>query len=361
MNRFSSSEFQSWHPSEELESSISSDAPKVEIINEHEAAINFPSLSLNSQEPASSPILLTIDKHPITLSEGDVLSNPDIEIDAPSPTMIKMIDQLREIDALEERQKPRAILQILSRHMAYAFTPTIDQLSRTNPEQARWIREHTVEGHPNQEQIKLSEIIEHKYAVCAQLSVVYLWLAQQAGIPGAIASHLSLNMKNIIRPDTGTPLFSSVGLGPIKEWGHRWVELQMDDGSWVPVDPSTHLVGDTQSSLDIFELAGYTSENHMAALKSSFNQGVHGLNLQFNASGIKAGHSQSKATGRVALKLYSDIPEEQREYAHNKYPDRFPDHFEGQVTARIYSNHTAPGKKAQGDYRIRSIRSQPVV
>lgn len=63
-------------------------------------------------------------------------------------------------------------------------------------------------------------------------------------------------IKNIQRTDINEPLFKSVAIGETPE-AHVWTEVQLSDSSWIPVDASTMLVGDTPEGLQIFKDANY--------------------------------------------------------------------------------------------------------
>lgn len=41
---------------------------------------------------------------------------------------------------------------------------------------------------------------------------------------------------------------------------HAWVEFRMNDNTWLPVDPSTELVGDTEEGMATFQAAHYQAQ-----------------------------------------------------------------------------------------------------
>jgi transglutaminase-like putative cysteine protease len=74
----------------------------------------------------------------------------------------------------------------------------------------------------------LSEFLEKGYGRCTQLSVAYLYLAQQAGIEGCFMGSDSGAIKNVLK-DENTKLFRSAEVGaPVG--AHSWVELKLSDG-----------------------------------------------------------------------------------------------------------------------------------
>jgi transglutaminase-like putative cysteine protease len=67
------------------------------------------------------------------------------------------------------------------------------------------------------------------------------------------------DITNILRSDNGEPLFKMTKVGE-KAPPHAWVEIRTSSGKWIPVDPTTNLVGDTQEGVDMFKKANYMAE-----------------------------------------------------------------------------------------------------
>ena len=86
------------------------------------------------------------------------------------------------------------------------------------------------------------------------MSAVYLAAGKSAGVKGIVAGG---HIKNIERPDGKGLIFKSSELQRDQDVGHAWVEIQLSDGTWVPVDVSTNMVASDPEMLDFFKNANY--------------------------------------------------------------------------------------------------------
>lgn len=209
---------------------------------------------------------VTLEKVPTPVEYGTAIEN--ITIDKESPKLQEMIKQAQTLRDIPERERPRRILQLLRSNVHYAYTDVLEEVAKTDPELAKWVAENTGIDSSSAKPITLSEITDKGYAVCRHLSAAMLVLAKEAGMEGAYLTYSSpvfakekpnpkYLARNVVRRDTNQPLFKMGDVGEPIWGGHAWVELRTSDGEWIPVDPSTQLVGDTPEGLETFRDANY--------------------------------------------------------------------------------------------------------
>lgn len=221
--------------------------------------ISIPHVSLDSEkEPLRFSV--TLEKMPTPVADGTVIEN--ITVDRESPKLQEMFKQAAALKDIPNREKPRRLMEILRANVHFAYEDALNELANTNPDLAKWVAENTGVASSSARPLTLSQITEAGYGVCRHLSVGMLALAKEAGLRGAFLTNSSgmrgdpMPIKNIVRKDTNEPLFKMSPVGDM--WGgHAWVELEVAQGEWVPVDPSTQLVGDTQEGMEIFKEANY--------------------------------------------------------------------------------------------------------
>lgn len=202
--------------------------------------------------------------------------------------MQEMITEAIELRQLPERDRPEKLLAILLKHMQYAYKDVIENL----PDDGKgWVKENiTVNSMAKSEKVPLSEIADNGVGVCRHLSVLLLVLAKEAGLEGAYET-ADLEFTNLARkdsdyqPNDGRPaLFRSCGVNEKVSEGHAWVELKINDEGipkWVPVDPSTQLVGDTPDRLATFKRAGYKTPAYIMPKFYSSKEVPSGINTGF--------------------------------------------------------------------------------
>lgn len=201
--------------------------------------------------------LVTLEKAVTDVSDNMLIEN--IVMDSEGEKLGAMIEEARKLKSIPERERPRKLAQLLRSKVSYAYDDVIKILAEERPDLASWITKNTGMSSSGSEQIKLSEIVDAGYGVCRHLSALLLKLAKEAGMEGAFATSVfsayvpeSYLARNVVKKD-GTPVFKSFGVGDIINTGHAFVELRTSDGEWIPVDPSTQVVGDNQEDLDIFK------------------------------------------------------------------------------------------------------------
>lgn len=213
-------------------------------------------LNLDAENPASDTIEVVYQKVPINVEPGAV-ANSKVEIDLePSDEMRRLGAEAEALQALPELERLHAVLDLLRGSVDYPYTETVEQLREENAELATWIQDRLLpEGDGGTK--KLSEVLDKGYGACGELSAAYLWLAQHAGLKGIIMrSHTDTPITNINRAGSDQPLFRETEPGGVTQV-HAWTEILTESRGWVPVDPSTKYIGDTDERLQTFKDAGY--------------------------------------------------------------------------------------------------------
>lgn len=271
----------------------------IEISTTKETAfVLFHNLELNAQNPTSPDIRIIVEKQPIKLVEGKSYDFHSILIDQETENMQSLAAKAEALLELPENERPSKVLEILMSSMHYAYNDVIDKLSETDPDLAKWVAENTGLNVSSVSDVPLSELVEKKYGVCRHLSVAYLWLAQKAGLEGVLLGSDWGMIKNIERSDTKQKLFKSVEIGkPVS--AHVWVEIKTSDGQWIPVDPSTKLVGDSEEGLAMFRRANYMAYGNLSLDAEPRDQ------LKPKGTPILFAPAEATASGTYCLELRS--------------------------------------------------------
>jgi hypothetical protein len=246
---------------------------------ENKASVIFKQLELNAEQPNSPDVRIVVEKQPIYLAEGESYADAAISIDSNADKLKEFEEPLSEIKELSEAERPMALLNLLREHVQYAYPDVMEKLAQNNPELAEWVAANTGLKSQNRN-VPLSDFLSKGYGICKQLSVAYLYFAQLVGIQGCFMSSANGVIKNVIK-EGNEKLFRSGEVGePVS--GHSWVELRLSDGRWVPVDPTTKLVGDTPEKLKLFTEANYIGFSTGLALSTNTpGLGVEGIPPQF--------------------------------------------------------------------------------
>jgi len=267
------------------------------------ASVSFRNLELDAQNPTSPEIGIVVEKQPIELVEGKSYGQYSVSIDKETERMQSITAEAEGFLELPENERPAKVLELLRSRMHYAYNDVIEKLSETDPDLAKWVAENTGLNRASGSNVPLSEIVEKGYGVCNHLSVVYLWLAQKAGLEGVILSSDRGVIKNIERSDTKQKLFQSAEIGePVS--AHSWVEIKTSDEEWIPVDPSTQLVGDSKEGLEMFREA-----NYMAYVNPSLDVNAEPRDqLDVRGTSMLFAPAESTASGKLSLELSSLKP-----------------------------------------------------
>ena len=256
----------------------------------------FENLELNADKPSSDTIEVIYDKQPITLENGTVANHIN-EIDLePSAEMMKLAQQAESLKYIPELERLEAVIDLLRANVEYPFKATVEKLQAENAELAEWIKDKLLPGGSGKK--LLSEVFTNGYGVCNELSVAYLWLAQHAGLKGILLSSVPYQITNVNRADSEEPLFKATAPGE-KVVGHSWVEILTDERGWVPVDPSTKYVGNTDEKFATFQRAGYDAHLFVDGLVSVDNP--EALRAIVHAEPLPPGSETVKVLTSVAL------------------------------------------------------------
>ncbi|MFZ2522303.1 MAG: transglutaminase-like domain-containing protein [Minisyncoccia bacterium] len=266
------------------------------------AVVSFRNLELNEQNPRSPEIKIVVEKQPVELVEGKSYVNSAVLIDKETERMQSLATQAEALLEIPENERPAKVLEILRSKMHYAYNDVLDKLSESDPDLAKWVAENTGLSSPFSHDVPLSDLVEKGYGVCRHLSVAYLWLAQKAGLKGVLLSSEYGSIKNIERTDTKQKLFRSADIGkPVS--AHSWVEIKTSDGQWIPVDPSTKLVGDSEEGLAMFKEANYLAIGYGIDIDAE-----PGDKLGVDRTAIFFAPAEPTSSGTFCLELRSSKP-----------------------------------------------------
>lgn len=152
---------------------------------------------------------------------------------------------------------------------------------------------------------------------------------------------------NIIRTDNDEALFKSTGSDKKLAEGHVWVEIKTTDGRWIPVCPSTGLIGDTEEGLAMFKNANFiglgnfslTAEAQPEQLQTQSNElkflpgETHAkITFSLKLKSTKATVKLGKENGRFVI---SEIPPSNKPYVGQGILKITPNHKVGLMNLEI--------------------------
>lgn len=300
----------------DLNTSIDKEREEIGIIPHNNGVeVVFNNLDLNAEHPTTPSVEVTFEKQPITMLEGKSYVGWSVLIDKENEAMDVLASQAEALKDLPEIERVRAVMKLLRESVHYAYNDVVEALSKTDAELAKWVSENTGLNSDMVLKVPLSKIIENKYGVCRHLAVANLWLANKAGLSGVILCSKPGKLTNIVRTDSNEKLFKSADVGaPVS--GHSWIEIKTSEGKWIPVDPSTQLVGDTEENLEMFKQANYKAIGYgVDAFSSQPELSVEQTEIEFESG-------EATAQGKFWMQLKSIKPT--RRWASDKMEEMPP-------------------------------------
>lgn len=172
------------------------------------------------------------------------------------PLLRKKAASFRKVS---EEERINLLLDLARANLVYPYQEKLEALKQNNSDLEKWVREYLCEGGKYPE--ILSKYVSKGYGVCRHFAALFAVLAQAAELEVIVAGCCEGQLVNVIRPDSGKPLFKSVPLGPINA-AHAWNEIRLKNGQWISVDPTANLNGLDNVQKDIFEQAHYVHNIH---------------------------------------------------------------------------------------------------
>lgn len=271
--------------------------------SEDRAEIQIQNLSLQEEGDSSKEFVIKFEKEPINLEQGKQYAQYCI-FDKETEKMQSIVDEVKKFQDLPEEERLSKILETLRKYVKYPFKKDNDNLKSENPELAEWVEENVLT-----DAIKimnLSDTFEKGYGICGNLSLAYLYLAEKVGLKGVILN--SEVIQNINRADNNEQLFKLVDVGE-RAPSHFWCEIELSNGEWVPVDPSTNLIGD-KNGIEDFKKANYIGRPASLPCDINIDKGLKCLiNIKF-LPGDKEGEAICEITNPVKLISFSPLKRE---------------------------------------------------
>jgi hypothetical protein len=259
-----------------------------------------------------------IHKQPIEIHDGDTVGPNSVEVKFNNETA-DLLKEAEKIQGLPEEQRLSALVTLVHGRLKYPYESAIAETTTADPQLAEWLQERFSAGARKFNRIPLNECLKKGYGDCKIMTTAYLAAAQAAKLKGIYASS-GETIKNISRPDTGQPIFKSVEVDNDMTSGHAWAEIQLSDGRWIPVDPTTDMIG-IGGTLETFKKAGYRTvipftetglpnELRLDRGDSFFDPGEAEKDLQMQ---LKIGTAQGKPkidryTGNINFTISSSSP-----------------------------------------------------
>lgn len=267
------------------------------------------------------PINIHVRKEPIDVLDGDSLGLNSVEVKFNDETLLLM-EEAENLAELPEEERLFALMELVQSKLEYPYPDVIEVAQAKNPELKEWFEQNFGEN-PSVGNLHLNDFLKNGYGDCKIMAAAYILAAQSAKMRGIYANSVNV-LKNVVRPDTGKPVFKSTELDRDTDSAHAWVEIQLSDGRWVPVDPTTNMVG-LGEMMKVFKQAGYNTpvsfeseapqELELEGGDSYFAPGesekeLHlklkiGSTMKFDKGGITETLKTDKFSGSVDLNLSS--------------------------------------------------------
>lgn len=199
------------------------------------------------------PFDICVQKEPIEVCDGDNLGSNSVEVKFQDEALALM-EEAEKLQELPEEERLVALIELVRSKLKYPYPDVMEVAQAQNPELKEWFEKRFGER-PSTWNLELNEFLRNGYGDCKIMAAAYLIAAQSAKMRGIYANS-GVSLKNVIRPDTNKPIFKSVELNRDTNSAHAWVEIQLSDGRWIPVDPTTNMTG-LGEMIEIFRQAGY--------------------------------------------------------------------------------------------------------
>lgn len=213
--------------------------------------LHFDSVELTPENEL--PINIRVRKEPIEVHSGDSLGANSVEVNFEGEAQ-SLMDEAVKLAELPEEERLAALTELVRSKLKYPYPDVIEAAGTNNPELKEWL-EKRFGGNPSTWKLELNEFLKNGYGDCKIMAAAYLVAAQAAKMKGIYANSNG-SLRNVNRPDTGKPVFRSVELERDTNAAHAWVEIRLSDGRWIPVDPTTNMIG-LGEMMEIFRQAGY--------------------------------------------------------------------------------------------------------
>lgn len=270
---------------------------------------------------------LSFKKEPTDIQPGMTIEW--VEFDKDNQLLSDVWEQIDRIKKLAEDKRPRKVMELLRSKVQYPYDWILESLTLDNPNQAQWVRENIAIEPYISPYLKLSDIVTNGYATCRHFAASYLFLAHEAGLTVAFSTNSPDSIpgggpgpiRNVRRRDDGEQLFKSCAAGQPIWAGHAWAEVRIND-KWIPVDPTTNLVGDREDDFNTFFDADYRAASQYSL---SFSDDLPDIYF-FRHRDLDFPVGQSVHRGTFSLncvarqKPLSLNPEKQAQYDKEEWP-----------------------------------------
>ncbi|RLI91705.1 MAG: hypothetical protein DRO95_03810, partial [Candidatus Altiarchaeales archaeon] len=191
--------------------------------------ISIPKIKITQESPLE--INIKIRRHPITITEGDILKETKIDS---SEEIEKLKESARKLRELPEIERIKEINRLVRETLRF---PYIEE-GLSEEEYKRRVKERDKKFGKI---VNLSDIVRGGEGLCRHFVALYCVLAQEAGLKVAPQGGDVDNIM-IMHPEEGErKLFKERALGA--RVPHAWVEVELSDGTWIPVDPTLNILG----------------------------------------------------------------------------------------------------------------------
>ncbi|OGH79283.1 MAG: hypothetical protein A3I74_00080 [Candidatus Magasanikbacteria bacterium RIFCSPLOWO2_02_FULL_47_16] len=253
--------------------------------------LHFDGIELTPEQ--EFPINIRVRKEPIEVQDGDSLGSNSVEVKFEGEAL-SLMEEAEKLSELPEEERLAALTELVRSKLKYPYPDVMETAGAENPELKEWL-EKRFGPNPSLWKLELNDFLKNGFGDCKIMAAAYLVAAQSAKMKGIYANS-GVSLRNVTRPDTGKPVFRSVELDRDTTSAHAWVEIQLSDGRWIPVDPTTNMVG-LGEMIEVFRQAGY---NVPVAFKSEVPS-----DLELERDGSTFGPGESEKELHLKLKIGS--------------------------------------------------------
>lgn len=225
--------------------------------SDSERSLEFPNLEITPEQPFEFNIGLK--KIPLSIKDGDNLGGNCTEVKFEGK-LADLMRQAAELQTLPEDQRILKLVELVRANLVYPYSETINELKQTDSKLAQWLADRFGDEAKIVNGISVNDCLDRGYGNCKIMTSTFLVLAQAAGLRGMFGQNGEDKVSNLIRPDTGASMFKMGEVGRPVTFSHAWAEVQLQDGSWIPVDLTANMAALTPEMFDLFKRANYITQ-----------------------------------------------------------------------------------------------------
>jgi hypothetical protein len=268
-------------------------------LEEIEPVLEFSNVEITPEKPFEFSIHL--EKIPINIKDGDALGANRTEVKFEG-RLADLMATASRLQALPEKDKILKLVELVRANLSYPYSEIINGLKQTDPDLGQWLADRFGDDAKRINGVNLNDCLDRGYGNCKIMASTFLVLAQASGLRGMFAQNGEDKIKNLIRPDTGNSMFKMGQVGEPVNFSHAWAEVQLQDGSWIPVDLTANMAATTPELFELFKKANYKTQ-----IPVIFDNMPNELDIKPSAVKFEPGQASGKFSMNIGIRRITSI------------------------------------------------------